>query len=124
MLEDIREAISTVSRITTLLKAILFPVSIIRKNYFKEVSMNDTAAILFSSGSEGSPKGVELSHSNIAANAKQAAIELSAAKTDVIMSTLPTFHAFGFAITTLMPLSEGIPIVCHADPKDVATIAN
>jgi acyl-[acyl-carrier-protein]-phospholipid O-acyltransferase/long-chain-fatty-acid--[acyl-carrier-protein] ligase len=95
----------------------------IRKSYFKNVSMNDTAAILFSSGSEGSPKGVELTHSNIAANAKQAAIELGAVDSDVIMSTLPTFHAFGFAITTLMPLSEGIPIVCHADPKDVTTIA-
>jgi len=123
MLEDLREEISTVSRIITLLKAILLPVSLIRKNYFKEVSMNDTAAILFSSGSEGSPKGVELSHSNIAANAKQAAIELGAENSDVIMSTLPTFHAFGFAITTLMPLSEGIPIVCHADPKDVTTIS-
>jgi len=124
MLEDIREEISTISRITTLLKAILFPVSTLRKSYFKEVSMNDTAAILFSSGSEGSPKGVELSHGNIAANAKQAAIELGAVDSDVIMSTLPTFHAFGFAITTLMPLSEGIPIVCHADPKDVTTIAS
>ena len=124
MLEDIREEISSLSRIGTLLKAILLPVSVIRKSYFKEVSMSDTAAILFSSGSEGSPKGVELSHSNIAANAKQAAIELSAVDTDVIMSTLPTFHAFGFAITTLMPLSEGIPIVCHADPKDVTTIAS
>ncbi len=124
MLEDIKEEISTLSRIGTLLKAILLPVSFIQKSYFKEVSMNDTAAILFSSGSEGSPKGVELSHSNIAANAKQAAIELSAADSDVIMSTLPTFHAFGFAITTLMPLSEGIPIVCHADPKDVTTIAS
>ena len=124
MLEDIREEISTLSRIGTLLKAILLPVSLIQKNYFKEVSMNDTAAILFSSGSEGSPKGVELSHSNIAANAKQAAIELGAVNSDVIMSTLPTFHAFGFAITTLMPLSEGIPIVCHADPKDVSTIAS
>ena len=124
MLEDIREEISTISRITTLLKAILFPVSTLRKSYFKEVSMNDTAAILFSSGSEGSPKGVELSHGNIAANAKQAAIELGAVDSDVIMSTLPTFHAFGFSITTLMPLSEGIPIVCHADPKDVTTIAS
>jgi acyl-[acyl-carrier-protein]-phospholipid O-acyltransferase/long-chain-fatty-acid--[acyl-carrier-protein] ligase len=124
MLEDIREEISTLSRISTLLKAILFPVRMIRKSYFKEVSMSDTAAILFSSGSEGSPKGVELSHSNIAANAKQAAIELGAVESDVIMSTLPTFHAFGFAITTLMPLSEGIPIVCHADPKDVVTIAS
>ena len=124
MLEDIREEISTLSRIGTLLKAILLPTSMIQKSYFKDVSMNDTAAILFSSGSEGSPKGVELSHSNIAANAKQAAIELGAVESDVIMSTLPTFHAFGFAITTLMPLSEGIPIVCHADPKDVTTIAS
>ena len=124
MLEDIREEISTLSRIGTLLKAILLPTSMIQKSYFKDVSMNDTAAILFSSGSEGLPKGVELSHSNIAANAKQAAIELGAVESDVIMSTLPTFHAFGFAITTLMPLSEGIPIVCHADPKDVTTIAS
>jgi len=124
MLEDIREEISTLSRIGTLLKAILLPVNTLRKSYFNEVSMNDTAAILFSSGSEGSPKGVELTHSNIAANAKQAAIELGAVESDVIMSTLPTFHAFGFAITTLMPLSEGIPIVCHADPKDVVTISS
>ena len=124
MLEDIREEISTLSRVSTLLKAILFPASLIIKNYFNEVSMSDTAAILFSSGSEGAPKGVELTHANIAANAKQAAIELGAVKSDVIMSTLPTFHAFGFAITTLMPLSEGIPIVCHADPKDVVTIAS
>ena len=124
MLEDIKEEISTLSRISTLLKAIILPVSMIQKSYFKNVSMNDTAAILFSSGSEGSPKGVELSHSNIAANAKQAAIELGAVESDVIMSTLPTFHAFGFAITTLMPLSEGIPIVCHADPKDVSTISS
>ena len=124
MLEDIREEISTISRIGTLLKAILLPANLIQKSYFRDVSMKDTAAILFSSGSEGSPKGVELSHSNIAANAKQAAIELGAVDSDVIMSTLPTFHAFGFAITTLMPLSEGIPIVCHADPKDVSTIAS
>jgi acyl-[acyl-carrier-protein]-phospholipid O-acyltransferase/long-chain-fatty-acid--[acyl-carrier-protein] ligase len=124
MLEDIREEISTISRIMTLLKAIVLPISLIQKSYFRDVSMKDTAAILFSSGSEGSPKGIELSHSNIAANAKQAAIELGAVDSDVIMSTLPTFHAFGFAITTLMPLSEGIPIVCHADPKDVTTIAS
>ena len=123
-LEDIKEEISTLARLGTLLGAILMPVGLIRKCFFKEVSMNDTAAILFSSGSEDSPKGVELSHSNIAANAKQAAIELGAVSSDVIMSTLPTFHAFGFAITTLMPLAEGIPIVCHPDPKDVATIAS
>ena len=48
---------------------------------------------------------------------------MEAISTDVVMSTLPTFHAFGFAVTTLMPLTEGVPIVCHPDPTDVATIA-
>ena len=71
------------------------PAGMIKKIFFEEVSPNDTAAILFSSGSEGSPKGIELTHSNIAANAKQCAIAMEAINTDVIMSTLPTFHAFG-----------------------------
>ena len=74
-LEDIKEEISTIARLGMLLQAILMPANFLRKRYFTEVSMQDTAAILFSSGSEGSPKGVELSHSNIAANANQAAIE-------------------------------------------------
>jgi acyl-[acyl-carrier-protein]-phospholipid O-acyltransferase/long-chain-fatty-acid--[acyl-carrier-protein] ligase len=47
MLEDIREEISTLSRIGMLLKAILLPVNILRKSYFKEVSMDDTAAFFF-----------------------------------------------------------------------------
>jgi len=122
-LEDIKEEISTLSKIACLLSAKLMPASMIRKLFFKEVAPNDTAAILFSSGSEGAPKGVELTHCNIAANAKQAAIAMEAISADVVMSTLPTFHAFGFAVTTLMPLTEGVPIVCHPDPTDVATIA-
>ena len=122
-LEDIKEEISSLSKIACLLSAKLMPVGMIRKLFFKEVAPNDTAAILFSSGSEGTPKGVELSHSNIAANVKQSAIAMDANSTDVMMSTLPPFHAFGFAITTLMPLAEGIPLVCHPDPTDVTTIA-
>ena len=122
-LEDIKEEISALSKIGCLLSAKLMPASMIRKIFFEEVSPNDTAAILFSSGSEGAPKGIELTHSNIAANSKQCAIAMEAINTDVIMSTLPTFHAFGFAVTTLMPLAEGVPIVCHPDPTDVATIA-
>ena len=73
-LEDIKEEISALSKIGCLLSAKLMPVSMIRKLFFKEVAPNDTAAILFSSGSEGAPKGVELTHCNISANAKQAAI--------------------------------------------------
>ena len=57
-LEDIKEEISTLARLGTLLGTILMPVSLIRKCYFEEVSMNDTAAILFSSGARTHPKGL------------------------------------------------------------------
>jgi acyl-[acyl-carrier-protein]-phospholipid O-acyltransferase/long-chain-fatty-acid--[acyl-carrier-protein] ligase len=123
-LEDVKEGIGTGNKLKTLLLSKILSASAIEKRFFKKVNGNDTAAILFSSGSEGSPKGVELSHTNLAANTKQASIAMDIQKNDVMMSTLPTFHSFGFMATTLLPLSYGVPIVCHADPTDVETIAN
>ena len=41
---------------------------------------------------------------------------------DVVLSTLPLFHAFGLTATTIMPLIEGIPMVCHPDPTDALKI--
>jgi len=122
-LEDVKENISTGKKLKTLLLSKLMSAKSIEKRFFTPVEGNDTAAILFSSGSEGSPKGIELSHTNLAANAKQAAIVLDTREGDVMMSTLPTFHSFGFLATTLMPLTEGVPIVCHPDPTDTLTIA-
>ena len=122
-LEDVKESIGTGSKIKALLLSKLLSAKSIQRRFFKKVDGNDTAAILFSSGSEGSPKGVELSHTNLAANAKQAAIAMNIQENDVMMSTLPTFHSFGFLATTLMPLSNGVPIVCHPDPTEVETIA-
>ena len=123
-LEDVKENIGTLSKIKTLLLSKILSAKSIQRMYFEEVQGNDTAAILFSSGSEGQPKGIELSHINLAANAKQASIALDIQKSDVIMSTLPTFHSFGFMATTLLPLSYGVPIVCHADPTEVETVAS
>ena len=42
---------------------------------------------------------------------------------DVVMASLPPFHAFGLTVTLIMPLIEGIPIACHPDPTDVVGIA-
>jgi acyl-[acyl-carrier-protein]-phospholipid O-acyltransferase/long-chain-fatty-acid--[acyl-carrier-protein] ligase len=122
-LEDVKEGIGTGQKLKTLLLSKILSAGAIEKRFFNKVNGNDTAAILFSSGSEGSPKGVELSHTNLAANAKQASIALDIQKNDVIMSTLPTFHSFGFMATTLLPLSYGVPIVCHADPTEVENVA-
>ncbi len=72
-------------------------------------SPEDTAAILFSSGSEGTPKGIELTHRNIMANVRQISDVLNTEGEDVILANLPLFHAFGLTVTTFMPLLEGRP---------------
>ncbi len=122
-LEDLKATIPRYQLLGTLLMAMLLPTRVLQWLYIPKIDLDATAAILFSSGSEGAPKGVELSHRNLAANARQIADALNTLDNDVIMSTLPTFHAFGLLASTLMPLSEGIPIVCHPDPTDAVNIA-
>src|SRR5262249_39536257 len=56
---------------------------------------DDPAVILFTSGSEGTPKGVVLSHRNILANAAQAAARIDFGRTDKVFNVLPVFHSFG-----------------------------
>jgi acyl-[acyl-carrier-protein]-phospholipid O-acyltransferase/long-chain-fatty-acid--[acyl-carrier-protein] ligase len=99
------------------------PTALVKRIFIKSVSLDDTAPILFSSGSEGDPKGVMLSHRHIMANLKQISDVLNTEDSDVVMATLPLFHAFGLTVTTFMPLIEGIPMVCHPDPTDAVNIA-
>ena len=88
----------------------------------KKVSNEEVAAILFSSGSEGEPKGVMLTHKNFMANIKQVSDVLNMQNNDVLLASLPLFHAFGLTATTWLPLVEGIPMVCHPDPTDAVGI--
>lgn len=81
------------------------------------------AAILFSSGSEGTPKGVMLNNRNILSNIAQISDVLCTRNNDVILSSLPPFHAFGLTVTTFLPLIEGIKSVTFADPTDALGIA-
>ena len=122
-LEDFKAELPKVKMLLTLIGVMILPTRLLQAIYIKRTQPEDTAAILFSSGSEGAPKGVELSHLNLAVNSRQVADTLNTRENDTVMSTLPTFHAFGLLATTFMPLSEGIPIVCHPDPTDVVTIA-
>ncbi len=101
----------------------LCPLSILKFILLKKHSTEQTAAILFSSGSESKPKGIELSHSNIIGNAKQVSSVFNIEDKDKMLSVLPLFHAFGLTATTIMPLLEGTPVVCHPDPTDVVKIA-
>jgi acyl-[acyl-carrier-protein]-phospholipid O-acyltransferase/long-chain-fatty-acid--[acyl-carrier-protein] ligase len=77
---------------------------------------DDTAAILFTSGTEGEPKGVALSHANILSNAAQVRAHIDLYSADVLFNPLPVFHCFGLTVGTLLPLIAGVKVVTHPTP--------
>lgn len=117
-MEEMRERAGKGAFLRAMLQAQLLPRMILRLLHLKKTSMSDAAAILFSSGSEGRPKGVKLSHENIVGNVRQVSSIFNARAEDVFLGTLPLFHAFGLTVTTLLPLLEAIPVVFHPDPTD------
>lgn len=75
------------------------------------------AAILFTSGTEGEPKGVVLSHFNILANVEQVRSHLELFDNDVLFNPLPVFHCFGLTVGTFMPIFLGVKAVMHPTPR-------
>lgn len=81
------------------------------------------AAILFTSGSEGEPKAVVLSHANIISNTKQMAALETINMTDMVFNALPMFHSFGLTVGTLFPLLEGGRLFLYPSPLHYRVIA-
>ncbi len=77
---------------------------------------DDMAAVLFTSGSEGAPKGVALSHRNMLANAAQAAARIDFGRQDKVFNVLPVFHSFGLTIGYMLPLISGVPVYFYPSP--------
>ena len=117
-LEDLKEKISRTKGIFTYFSVKLMPSFLLKLVHLSKTSKDDTVLILFSSGSEGTPKGVELSGDNILGNSQQIANIINANDEDIIVGSLPLFHAFGIVVTTFLPLIEGIKCVAHPDPTD------
>ena len=120
--EDIGAAISRVAKIRALLEVLLLPAGVLKLLYFSPKPLEDTATILFSSGSEGEPKGIELSHKNILANIRQISDLFNFQRTDAVLNSLPVFHSFGLTVTMLMPLAEGVKMISVPDPTDAAAV--
>ena len=122
-LEELKEQISLPKKISTLLWVKLLPVKLLYLIFGKKIKITSPAAILFSSGSEGAPKGIVLSHQNLMGNIKQVTDVMDLQQQDVILGSLPQFHAFGLTVTGLLPLIEAVPVIFHSDPTDVVNIA-
>jgi acyl-[acyl-carrier-protein]-phospholipid O-acyltransferase/long-chain-fatty-acid--[acyl-carrier-protein] ligase len=88
----------------------------------RPATLDDIATIIFSSGSTGDPKGVILTHYNIASNVAQLSQVFMLHADDRIMGILPLFHSFGFTGTLCLPALTGIGVVFHPNPLDSRVI--
>ena len=113
-LEDLRTRVSTLDKITGLARSYYA-----RGHYRRRAGKIDPdapALLLFTSGSEGFPKGVVLSHSNLLSNYAQVRCHIDFRTTDILFSCLPLFHSFGLNAGCLMPLLGGSRIFLYPTP--------
>ena len=80
------------------------------------------ATVIFSSGSTGDPKGVMLTHFNIASNIRQVSQVFMLGRSDKILGILPFFHSFGFMAALWLPAVNGVGVVYHSNPLDAQVI--
>lgn len=107
---------------TAKLKA--FTKALFCRRQLARMQVPDTAAILFTSGSESKPKAVPLSHQNIPTNLQDFCRMLELHDNTRLLGMLPPFHSLGLVGTIIMPLCLGLRTVYHANPTESAILAN
>jgi acyl-[acyl-carrier-protein]-phospholipid O-acyltransferase / long-chain-fatty-acid--[acyl-carrier-protein] ligase len=110
-LEDVRGRFSSTQRLAAWLRT--FACAPFGKARWKA---EDTAVVLFTSGSEGIPKGVELTHRNLMANIQQMLAVIDLLENDRFFNSLPMFHSFGLTVGLLLPLVHGTFVFLYPSP--------
>ena len=120
-LEDVRATIGTADKIRAAVR-LLFPGRIVKRS---AMTPDSPAVVLFTSGTEGSPKGVVLTNANLVANARQILAHAGGMLTpdDIVFNPLPMFHSFGLTAATLMPLIGGMKVVLYPSPLHYKQVA-
>jgi acyl-[acyl-carrier-protein]-phospholipid O-acyltransferase / long-chain-fatty-acid--[acyl-carrier-protein] ligase len=112
-LEDIRKTVSFADKLRGALRA---------KKPLVARKPDDWAVVLFTSGTEGTPKGVVLSHRNVLANVAQVEARIDFGRDDRLFMALPTFHSFGFMGGIVLPLISGVPTFLYPSPLHYRTV--
>jgi acyl-[acyl-carrier-protein]-phospholipid O-acyltransferase / long-chain-fatty-acid--[acyl-carrier-protein] ligase len=115
-LEDLRSEIGTLGRVRALGRALR------ARPHHAPARANDPAVVLFTSGSEGTPKGVVLSHRNLLSNRHQLASVIDINPKDVVFNALPVFHSFGLTGGLLLPLLAGVRTFLYPSPLHYRTV--
>ncbi len=114
-LEDLRGKIGVAGKLWAAFKA-RTPGLGLRLSGGHRAKADDEAVVLFTSGSEGLPKGVVLSHRNIQANRHQVSTLVDFSAQDTVLNALPMFHSFGLTAGTLLPLLSGVKTFLYPSP--------
>ncbi|KCZ94635.1 AMP-binding protein [Hyphomonas johnsonii] len=110
-LEDVRESLTVGNKIAAALGPVMPGL------FRKQARYKSPAVVLFTSGTEGEPKGVVLSHENVMANVEQVRAHIGLSPdTDRLFNPLPTFHCFGLTVGAILPLVAGIQVMFHPTP--------
>ena len=115
-LEDLRKHITLTDKLAAFLRYKV-------KRVPHKEGGNKKAVILFTSGSEGAPKAVVLSHANIISNITQLSTIETLNSTDTVFNALPMFHSFGLTVATLFPLLKGSKLFLYPSPLHYRVIA-
>jgi len=112
--DDLRHRVGALDKLSALL-AVPFA-RLLYHGFLGAPKPESPAVILFTSGSEGAPKGVVLSHANLLANAQQIAARFAFSSRDKILNALPVFHSFGLTAGTLLPILAGMRTFFYPSP--------
>jgi len=117
--------VSAFERVGCLLRALLLPMAMLERSCGakRRVTRDDIAAILFSSGSTGEPKGIVLTHKNLQANCDAIAQVVPSDRTDKLVGVLPMFHSFG-NLALWYAVGQGAGIVFHPNPLEADAVGH
>ena len=121
--EDLRETITGAQRVLGLLRARLTPQRLLRSSVGDpHWTSSSPAAIIFSSGSTGIPKGIVLTHTNLLSNVESLTQIFHLQDDDCFIGVLPFFHSFGLTGTIWFPLLQGCAVAYHPNPMDAKVV--